>query len=70
MAANAREWTGEWCKRCGRRNCVGFNVPDDVWERVVRGRYSLLCTTCFDELAQDAGVVYSFGTVHPVTWAD
>lgn len=64
-----RSWQGEVCKRCFRRNCVGFHLPDDVWSAVVAGRWSLLCTTCFDELADEAGVAYTFGEVWPVEWS-
>lgn len=63
-------WPGEVCKRCGRRNCVGFNVPEDTWAAVVRGRWRVLCPTCFDEEAQEAGIAYSFGKVYLVSWSD
>lgn len=68
-----RGWPGEWCKRCDRRNCVGFNVSDETWSAVVQGRWNVLCPTCFDELAQEAGVAYRFtdaGEVWPVSWSD
>jgi len=65
-------WPGEVCKRCGRRNCVGFIVPDETWARVSQGRWNVLCTTCFDEEAQAAGVRYCLEQweVYPVTWSD
>jgi hypothetical protein len=52
-----KDWPGEWCKRCNRRNCVGFGVTDEVWSRVTQGRWDVLCTTCFDEVAQERGVL-------------
>lgn len=63
-------WTGEICKLCFRRNCVGFNVPDDIWKKVSKGRWNILCTSCFDEEAEKEGIVYSFGEVFPVSWSD
>jgi hypothetical protein len=62
-------WPGEICKRCGRRNCVGFALPEETWKAVVRGRWNVLCTTCFDEEAEAAGVEYRFGEVWPVSWS-
>ena len=62
-------WRGEVCKRCGRRNCVGFAVPDETWAAVVRGRWNVLCTTCFDEEAEAAGVEYRFGDVAAISWS-
>lgn len=63
-------WEGEVCGRCSRRNVVGFLVTNEVWERVVRERWGVLCTTCFDEEAEAAGVSYSFVELSPVTWAE
>jgi hypothetical protein len=61
-------WSGEWCKRCNRRNVIGFNVSEDVWERIVRGRWNVLCPTCFDEEAQAAGIPYSWGELFAASW--
>jgi len=62
-------WPGEICKRCDRRNCVGFDVADDVWSAVTRARWNVLCPACFDEEAELAGVTYRFGKVWPVSWS-
>lgn len=64
------QWDGEWCKRCNRRNVLGFNVDDWVWLDVVKKQYSILCITCFDELAEDQQVKYKYTNVYPVTWSD
>jgi hypothetical protein len=69
LSARFPLWHGEVCKRCGRRNCVGFEVCDRVWETVTRGRWNVLCTTCFDEEAETAGVPYTFGAVYTVSWS-
>jgi hypothetical protein len=61
-------WPGEWCKRCDRRNNVGFWLSDDVWNAVVRGRWNVLCPTCFDEEAEAAGIKYSFNSPHTTIW--
>lgn len=64
------EWRGEVCRRCQRRNPIGFSVSEDVWQRVVRGRWAVLCPTCFDEEAEAGGVAYRLDEVWPVSWAD
>jgi len=61
-------WCGEICKRCSRRNVIGFRVSDELWEKIVRGRWGVLCTTCFDEEAELAVVSYTFLELYPVTW--
>lgn len=50
--------TREICKRCGRESPVGFDVPDEIWEKAVPPQYRdrVLCIHCFDELATRAGV--------------
>lgn len=53
-----RGWPGEKCKRCGRRNVVGFIVPDEVWMAVVGASSGCWCLTCFDEEAQAKGIAY------------
>lgn len=65
----AQPWPGEWCKRCERRNVVGFVVSDGVWGLVARGRWPTLCPTCFDEEAEAAGVTYEFLSVYAVAWS-
>ena len=61
-------WEGEICKRCLRRSCLGYEVPDETWGAVA-GPYSILCLTCFDELAELAGVRYRIGNAWPVSWS-
>jgi hypothetical protein len=63
-------WEGELCKRCDRRNCVGFDVSAETWAAVSRGRWNVLCTTCFDEEAELTGIPYSFAATWPVSWSD
>jgi hypothetical protein len=63
-------WRGETCKRCHRRNVVGFAVTDEVWARVTQERWTVLCTTCFDEQAHLLGVSYEFSAVYLVSWSD
>ena len=63
------KWPGEWCKRCNRRNVIGWSVSDDVWNRVVGGRWNILCSGCFDEEAELRGILYSFDNeLYPVSW--
>lgn len=63
-------WEGEWCKRCNRRNCIGFLVSDSIWQAVTNGLWNVLCPICFDEIAESRGVEYQFLEVYTVTWSD
>lgn len=66
-----RTWFGERCKssRCmGRRNCIGFEVDDEVWMAVIGDENGCVCPQCFDEIAQEKGIEYEFKEVYPVSW--
>jgi hypothetical protein len=73
-----RIWLYERCRSqiCkGRRVVVGFNVSDDIWEHVVGDPHTVLCLTCFDEMAQDKGVKYDLTGIFPIpasweTWEE
>lgn len=65
----APPWLGEVCKRCNQRNVIGFSVSDEIWQKVVRDRWNVLCPACFDIEAQRLGIAYVFDTVHPVSWS-
>ena len=56
------------CKRCGRRNPIGFRVRDEDW-LAVAGAFTLLCPTCFDELADQKNIAYTFIELFPVSWS-
>lgn len=61
-------WLGEWCKRCNRRNVVGFDVSDEDWAAVV-GEETVWCLACFDERAEQLGVRYVLRShVRPIAW--
>src|SRR5438046_8768084 len=49
------------CKACGRPDGFNFQVPDDVWNRIVPDEYKnlVLCLLCFDRFALEAGVNYT-----------
>lgn len=64
------KWQGEICKRCGRRNNVGFRVSDDIWDKVVGNSGSVWCLQCFDQEAQRKGIKYKVHNTFVVTWAD
>lgn len=66
------EWPYERCKSsrcCGRRVNVGFVVSDEDWEAVVGNPGTILCLTCFDEMAQEKGIEYKVIETAVVTWA-
>jgi len=59
LAANCnrarRKLTHEICKRCGKEHKEVWRATDDSWNRIVAGRYRILCMRCFVELARKAG---------------
>lgn len=63
-------WRFEVCKRCFRRNCVGYDVSDQDWNDVSRGRWNVLCLACFDEEAQAFGIAYTVKNTWLVSWVD
>ena len=70
MAPQVGTWPGEVCKRCGRRNVIGFRVDDDVWMAVVGDPDAVWCAQCFDVEAQAKGIEYTFRDTSPVSWSD
>lgn len=69
------DWPFERCKSdfCeGRRNLIGFDVPDKIWSKVVPKDLNVVCLTCFDEMAQEKGISYrnELETFPLVTWED
>jgi hypothetical protein len=59
------------CGRCKNRNPISFDVePPEAWRTVVLNRWQHLCPSCFDLLAEQAGVRYSFVGVGGTSWSD
>jgi hypothetical protein len=59
------------CSRCKRRNVIDYEVPEDVKRAVLLNRWkSGVCPACFDELAEQARVTYSFEQVRARSWSD
>lgn len=59
------------CDKCKRRNPIAYRVePDEAWKVVVLNRWKKLCPLCFDQLAEAAGVRYSFADVEALSWSD
>lgn len=56
--SNKEKWDGETCKRCGRPYRIGFEVLDEIWEKVTSGDSRTLCLDCFDALAKRLGISY------------
>lgn len=48
------------CGSCGREYKTVWRVEDELWERVHAG-YSMLCTSCFQELAELKGIYLHWG---------
>lgn len=69
LSINMKRWEGEVCKRCGRRNPLGFNVRDIDWASVVGNPGTVWCLTCFDEEADRKDVRYQvIGDTFPIAW--
>lgn len=49
----------EICKLCGEISTVGFDIPEQVWNEVVNGRWNVLCLRCFTRLADEMLVPWS-----------
>jgi hypothetical protein len=61
----------QYCARCKRRNVVSYTVPEETKRLVLLGRWKTgVCPSCFDELAEQGRIRYSFGDVSAVSWSD
>lgn len=61
---------GEYCDKCKRRNPIAFHVePEASWRTVVLNRWRRLCPSCFDVLAEQAGVAYQFVDMEGQPWS-
>ena len=59
------------CPRCKRREVVSYLVPEEIKRVVLLGRWKTgVCPSCFDELAEQAGIRYSFEDVSATCWSD
>ena len=62
---------GEYCDKCKRRNPIAYRVePEEAWKIVVLNRWRRLCPSCFDQLAEQAGVAYAFTEQEGRSWND
>ena len=62
---------GEYCDKCKRRNPIAFRVePEEAWKTVVLNRWRKLCPSCFDVLAEQAGVAYRFTALESMAWSE
>jgi hypothetical protein len=62
---------GEYCDKCKRRNPIAYRVePEEAWKTVVLNRWRKLCPSCFDQLAEQAGVAYAFTDLEARSWSD
>ena len=49
------------CKVCGRIDKFNFDIPDNIWSKIVPKEYQnrVVCLSCFDEFAKLAEIDYS-----------
>lgn len=49
------------CKACGRQDKFNFDVPDELWARVVPDhlRNRVVCLSCFDRFAAEQDIDYA-----------
>jgi hypothetical protein len=43
-------WEYERCKYCGVDNHIGFDIPNEIWEKVI-GKDKVVCINCFYHIA-------------------
>ena len=56
-----RSWQCEVCKVCGQPSPFGYNIPNELWERVVPEEFQdggIVCLGCFDWFAWRKGINY------------
>lgn len=59
------------CARCKRRNVVSYHVPEEIKRLVLLNRWKTgVCPSCFDELAEQGHIRYSFEDVSAMSWSD
>lgn len=59
------------CAKCKRRDVVSYQVPEEIRCLVLLNRWKTgVCPSCFDELAERAGIRYSFEDVSAISWSD
>ena len=59
------------CARCKRRYVVSYSVPEEIRRLVLLGRWKTgVCPSCFDELAEQGGIRYSFEDITAMSWSD
>jgi hypothetical protein len=58
-------------RKCARRHPISCRVePEAAWKTVVLNRWRILCPSCFDAEAEQAGVRYSFTELKGQSWSD
>lgn len=52
--------TQQTCKVCGRIDKFNFNVPDNIWARIVPHEFQnrVVCLSCFDDFAKEKNINY------------
>lgn len=52
--------TNPTCKVCHRIDKFDFNVPDEIWAKIVPEEYQdhVVCLSCFDEFAKSKKIDY------------
>jgi len=64
-------FSADTCDKCKRRNPIDFRVvPEEALRTVVLNRWRRLCPSCFDQMAEAAGVAYRFKGLEGTSWSD
>src|SRR5688572_7458490 len=59
------------CARCKRRDVISYQVPEEIKRLVLLNRWKTgVCPSCFDELAEQASIHYTFEDATAVSWSD
>ena len=67
------EMTTQHGSRCQRHKVVDYHVePEEAWHTVTLNRYPLgtVCAECFDMMAKQARVRYSFVNITAASWSE
>ena len=63
-------WPFETCKLCGNRIIPGYNVSNDIWNKIIGDPDICVCLSCFDREAQKYKIHYIILDVFYVHWYD
>jgi hypothetical protein len=59
------------CDKCKTRSPVEFGVkPEEAWRTGLSHRRHRLCPGCLDQVAEGAGIAFTFEKLEAVSWSE